>query len=119
MKVNLPLYLLTVLLIWIALDSQGQDLLIKRATTPIIIDGVMDEGAWEEADVADRFNQTFPYDSSEAIAASEVRMTYDDDYVYLIAIMHSLGPREYIIPSLKRDYLSRGFDSFTLIMDTY
>ena len=119
MKYNLSLYLLTILLICITLVSQGQDLLIKRATTAITIDGVMDEGAWKEADVADRFNQIFPYDSSEAIASTEVRMTYDDDFVYLIAIMHNLGPRKYITPSLRRDFRGRGFDSFTLILDTY
>ena len=119
MKINLPLYLLTVLLIWITIVSQGQDLLIKRATTAITIDGVMDEGAWKEADVADRFNQIFPYDSSEAIASTEVRMTYDDEFVYLIAIMHNLGPREYITPSLRRDFRGRGFDGFTLVLDTY
>ena len=101
------------------MEAQGQDLFIKRATTPITIDGVMDEASWEEADVADRFNQTFPYDSSEAIAATEVRMTYDDDFIYLIAIMHNLGPREYVTPSLKRDFRGRGFDGFTLVLDTY
>ncbi len=113
------LYMISVILIWSTMESKGQGLLIKRATTPITIDGVMDEGTWEEADVADRFNQFFPYDSSEAIAATEVRMTYDDDFVYVIAIMHNLGPREYVTPSLRRDFRGRGFDNFTLILDTY
>ena len=111
--------MISVMLIWSTMESKGQGLLIKRATAPITIDGVMDEGVWEEADVANRFNQIFPYDSSEAIASTEVRMTYDDDFVYVIAIMHNLGPREYITPSLRRDFRGRGFDSFTLILDTY
>jgi len=79
----------------------------------------MDEGAWVEADVADRFFQYFPYDSSEAIAPTEVRMTYDDDFIYVIAVMKSLGPREYVIPSLRRDYRGEAYDGFTVILDTY
>jgi hypothetical protein len=46
-------------------------------------------------------------------------MTYDDNFVYVIAIMHNLGPREYNTPSVRRDFLSRGFDSFSLVVDTY
>jgi hypothetical protein len=100
-------------------DLKGQDLHIKRATTPIVIDGIMDEGAWQEADVANHFHQYFPYDTSEAIAPTEVRMTYDDNFIYVIAIMKSLGPREYVIPSLQRDYRGEAYDGFTVILDTY
>ena len=101
------------------LNLYGQDLNIQRATTPIKIDAVMDEGAWKDAEVADRFNQLFPYDTSEAIAQTEVRMTYDDEYLYVIAIMHNLGPRDYVTPTLRRDYRGRAFDGFSLVLDTY
>ena len=103
----------------LATEVSAQELTIKRATTPIKIDAVMDEGAWEEADVADRFYQYFPYDSSEAIVPTEVRMTYDDDFIYVIAIMRNHGPREYVIPSLRRDYRGEAFDGFSVILDTY
>jgi hypothetical protein len=116
---KLSFFLLVLLLTGLVSDLKGQDLHIKRATTPIIIDGIMDEGAWAEADVADRFQQNFPHDSSEAIAPTEVRMTYDDDYIYLIAIMKNLGPRKYVIPSLRRDYRGEAYDGFTVILDTY
>ena len=119
MKINLLLSLLALLLTWFSSEVKGQDLSIKKASTPITIDGIMDEGAWEEADVADRFMQNFPYDSSEAVAPTEVRMTYDEDFVYLIAVMRNLGPREYVVPSLRRDYLGPAYDGFTLILDTY
>lgn len=99
--------------------TYGQDLFIKRVSTPIVIDGIMDEAAWKEADVADRFNQYFPYDSSEAVASTEVRMAYDDQFVYFLAIMHNQGPREYITPSLRRDYRGRAYDGFTVVLDTY
>jgi len=48
MKSNLLLSIITILLIGSILDLKGQDLLIKRASRPNTIDGVMDEGAWEK-----------------------------------------------------------------------
>ena len=79
----------------------------------------MDEAAWQEAEIADRFNQNFPYDSSEAVAPTEVRVTYDDQFLYVIAIMHNNGPRDYVIPSLRRDYRGEAYDGFTVVLDTY
>ncbi len=79
----------------------------------------MDEQAWIEADVADDFNQYFPFDTSLATAQTEVRMTYDDPKFVVIGIMHNLGPRDYVVRSLKRDFRGRGYDSFSVVLDTY
>lgn len=100
-------------------DLNGQALLIKRASTPITIDGIMDEGAWDEADIADGFNQIFPYDSSKALAPTDVRMTYDDDFVYVLAVMHSEFPHDVVVSSLRRDYRGDAYDGFTVVLDTY
>ena len=64
----------------------------------------MDDAAWQEADIADHFMQNFPYDSSEAIAQTEVRMAYDDDFIYVIAKLKNNGLRKYVTPSLRRDF---------------
>ena len=119
MSNKLILYFLVAFPLGLSSYLQAQDLTIKRASSEIILDGIMNEEAWKQADVADRFNQYFPYDTSLANAQTEVRMTYDDDYVYVIAVMHNLGPREYITPSLRRDFRGRGYDGFTVVLDTY
>ena len=111
------LYIL--ILIWTPLNGLSQHLKIKRAIDPVKIDAIMDEDSWAEADIADGFQQFFPFDSSKAVAATEVRMTYDDDYVYLIAKMYNLGPRKYITPSLRRDFRGEAYDGFSLVLDTY
>ena len=118
MKLKL-IYLLIIITLWPSLEVTAQDLKIIKASTPIFIDGIMDEGVWEEADVADGFNQYFPFDTTEAMAPTEVRMTYDDDNIYLIAIMRNLGPREYVVPSLRRDFRGEAYDNFSLVLDTY
>lgn len=98
---------------------QAQELSIKRATSPIKVDGVMEETAWTQATVTDRFHQYFPSDSIPAKAQTEVRLTYDDKYIYVIAKMHNLGPRKYVTPSLRRDFRGEANDVFTIVLDTY
>jgi hypothetical protein len=93
---------------------------IKKAASPINIDGVMNEAAWQEAEVADHFKQVFPFDSSYAKAQTEVRVTYDDHFIYVYAIMSNPdGARKYVTPSLRRDFRGPAFDGFTVTLDTY
>ena len=98
----------------------GQGLFIKKTSEPMNIDGLMDEKAWQEAEVADNFTQYFPFDSSLAIMKTEVRVTYDDENIYVFAKMLNLGKREnYVTPSLRRDFSGRAFDAFSIQLDTY
>ena len=97
----------------------AQDLEIRRAHSEIIVDGVMLEDSWRDAAVATDFHQYFPFDTSLAIAQTEVRMTYDDQYLYVMAIMYNLGPRDYVVSSLRRDFRGRAYDSFSVVLDTY
>ena len=119
MEVRLSFLSLFCAMMLTGLNLYPQDLHIKKAEGPITVDAIFDESSWQQAEVADKFNQFFPYDTSEAIAATEVRMTYDDEFLYVAAIMRNLGPRDYITPSLRRDFRGRGYDSFTLVLDTY
>ncbi|OJJ19867.1 hypothetical protein BKI52_15410 [marine bacterium AO1-C] len=98
---------------------QAQDLSIAKTTSPIKVDGVMDETAWAKAAVTDQFHQYFPSDSIAAKAQTEVRLVYDDKYIYVLAKMHNLGPRKYVTPSLRRDFRGEANDVFTVVLDTY
>ena len=100
--------------------ANGQDLVIKKITEPILIDGEMDERAWLEAEIADEFLQYFPFDSSLAIMKTEVRVMYDDVNIYIFAKMMSPSKRDkYVTPSLRRDYRGRAFDGISVQLDTY
>ncbi len=118
----MTIFRLTVVIYIISFSSFAQSPLslnIKKATNPITLDGKMEEADWELADVADHFKQYFPFDSSYAKAQTEVRMTYDDRFIYVFAIMHNLGPRKYVTPSLRRDFRGEANDGFSIVLDTY
>jgi hypothetical protein len=99
--------------------SLSQGILIKKATSPIELDGILDEVDWQVADVANNFWQFFPSDTSLAMAQTEVRLTYDDRFLYISARVNSLGPRNYVTPSLRRDFRGEGNDGISVVIDPF
>lgn len=86
------------------LDRQKKYALeIRQTKLPVVIDGVLDDPAWDETAVADSFWMSFPVDDRlvEPKYQTLVRMTYDDQFLYVSAICKGPGP--YVIQTLKRD----------------
>ncbi|WP_114751901.1 DUF5916 domain-containing protein [Pleomorphovibrio marinus] len=92
---------------------------IKKATSPIEIDGVLDEPAWLEADVAKEFYMILPMDTSYSQVETEVRMTYDEENLYIIVVNHHAVPGPYYVESLRRDFAFGKNDNFLLFMDPF
>ena len=59
---------------------------IHHTSGPILIDGVLDEPSWKEAEVARNFFMILPMDTSLANVRTEVRIMYSDKYIYLSAV---------------------------------
>ena len=91
---------------------------IKKTAEKIVLDGQLNEACWAESDVAKDFWMSFPTDGVQVPKEiqTEVRMTYDDNFIYFGAICY--GPNDYIIPTLRRDSreLWRG-DIFGVFID--
>jgi len=73
----------------------------NRATSPIVIDGALDEAVWQESDLATDFYQKTPYYAPAADPRTEVRFTYDDTYLYMAARCEQKS--DIVIQTLKRD----------------
>lgn len=117
----MPKILFTLLALCLGLHCvNSQDLTIKRATGPIRIDGILDEKAWMSADSAFDFQQFFPYDTSLAVSQTVARVLYDDQYIYVLGVMQNRLPdREYVTPSLRRDFRGEANDSFSILIDAF
>ncbi|MEL6923460.1 MAG: DUF5916 domain-containing protein [Bacteroidota bacterium] len=98
--------------------QQDYQIRIAKTSETITIDGVPSETVWSTADVATDFWYSFPTDDkrAEEEIRTEVRMTYDDQFIYLTAKCYQ--PNPYIIQTLKRDARTfwRG-EAFALILD--
>ncbi|NVK50454.1 MAG: carbohydrate binding family 9 domain-containing protein [Cyclobacteriaceae bacterium] len=97
----------------------AQDISFKRVENPIEIDGVIEE-AWNMADSAYNWMQYFPFDSSLAVNQSVAKVLFDDKNIYVLGILYSENKeKEYVTPSLRRDFRGAANDNFTVIFDTF
>tara|TARA_R110002124_G_scaffold57700_5_gene161340 strand:+ start:9913 stop:12090 length:2178 start_codon:yes stop_codon:yes gene_type:complete len=121
MRKSIVLLLVTLLAIPGMAQKINEDyrLNIKRASSPVLIDGIVDEQAWADADVAKDFFMILPMDTSYADVKTEVMMTYDDKQIYLLVINHHGEEGPYYVESLRRDFAFGKNDNFLLFMDPF
>jgi hypothetical protein len=100
-------------------DGISQPLRVFKTDEQINIDGILDENVWQSAALADNFVQYFPSDTSAAIHQTEVRITYEDQYIYIAAKMYRNGSQKYVTPSLRRDFRGPTNDVLAVTFDTY
>lgn len=93
-------------------------LTLKRTSEEMVLDGVLAEAAWFQSPPARDFWQNFPADTSLAEGRTEIFMTYDEQFLYVGVKCHSLT-RDYVIPSLRRDYSYFGNDNISILFDTF
>ncbi len=92
---------------------------IHRATSPIKIDGIGNEKAWQDAQAANDFFMVLPMDTSKAKVNTDVRMAYDEENLYLLAICYKRLDGPNMVESLRRDFSFGKNDNFLLFMDTF
>ncbi|MEO9891180.1 DUF5916 domain-containing protein [Aurantibacter sp.] len=92
---------------------------IKKSNHTLLIDGVGDDLAWHNADVAKNFFMVLPMDDGPANEKTEIRMTYDDKNLYLLATFYHDKKGNYTVESLRRDFTFGKNDNFLLFMDPF
>ena len=95
--------------------KQQYQLHIHKTSHKIIIDGELNEEAWQKTDTAKNFWLKFPQDNVKANHITEVRVTYDDNFLYIGAVIYDSLPL--IGQSLKRDSRIRESDGLGVILD--
>ena len=91
---------------------------VKYISETIVLDGALDDPIWEIAESANTFQQYFPSDSIPAKEQSEIKMLYDDKNLYIGIRINAIG-KNYVIPSLERDFRAGGNDNISLLFDTF
>jgi hypothetical protein len=76
----------------LAQGSADKTTRIVRATTSPVIDGKPDEAVWQTAALIDDFHQVRPSDGGQPSERTEVRLLYDDDYLYIGARLYDSEP---------------------------
>ena len=87
-------------------------------TNPIILDGILDEDIWQTGDVATNLWQFFPTDTAKATYQTEVRIAFDDEFLY-VAIRAEAENGDFVVSSLQRDFSGTRNDNVAIFFDTF
>ncbi len=116
--------LLLFLLVYFSAESQkineAFQFHIKSTNSKIIIDGNLDDEAWKSTDVAKDFWLRIPVDTIHAKNQTEVRLTYDDTYLYVSAICYKVNDgKGATVESMKRDYSISSNECFQVVIEPF
>ncbi|OWP63875.1 hypothetical protein CDA63_06590 [Hymenobacter amundsenii] len=102
----------------IAAPAPKRQFQATRISEAIKIDGDLDEAAWREAPIATQFVETRPTPGRPEKHPTEVRLLYDNDALYIGAVMHDVSPDSIFRELSQRDDLGNT-DYFAVFLDTY
>ncbi len=83
------------------------------------IDGVLDEDVWTRAEPATGFIQADPLEGQPATEATEVRIAFDADYLYIGAFCHDTDPAGIVVNQIRKDFTGNDQDTFEVLLDTF
>ena len=91
---------------------------VTRISGPVKLDGLSIEPAWQTVKPLPVIMQEPNYGKNPS-EKTEVRIAYDDDYLYVAARCYDHDPSKIQAPSKKRDEMSLNNDWFGIIIDTF
>ena len=92
-----------------------------KLTSPIALDGKLDEEVWRTAPVATDFRQSQPDEGQPATQKTEVRFAYDDEAIYVGARMFDTeGGKGVHTRLMRRDAMTESdSDILQVVFDAY
>ncbi len=88
----------------------------KKTSSPIKIDGKLDDPAWQNADTTGQFWLKWPMDGRPANAQTKVQCAYNEQFLYIAATCYQ-DSGKYILQSLKRDVGYWESDGIAVVLD--
>jgi len=91
---------------------------IKRLSSTVEFDGIPNDAAWESLDL---FPMTMhrPNFGNQASEESDVRVGYDDEYLWIGASLYMKDASRIYAATKKRDEMLFDYDAFGIMLDSY
>ncbi len=90
-----------------------------RVAEALTVSNWRDPLVWGEAEVITNFIQSEPLEGSSASQRTEVRVSFDDQTVYIGAWLYDTEPDQIVVGEQRRDARLNRFDAFLVVLDTY
>lgn len=91
---------------------------IAKINGKIEIDGKVDEAEWLTIDPLP-LTMHWPSFKSEITEPTDIRVAYDDEYIYISAICYDSEPSKIQTPTFRRDDWNEKTEQITILLDTY
>lgn len=116
---KLPVYIVLFLFINPVIAQEiNNPLIIQRLNGDVKIDGIVNDQAWQEIEPLP-LTMHWPNYKGQITEESEIRIAYDDQYLYLSAICYDSSPEDIQDISFARDEISQKLDAVVLMLDPY
>jgi len=117
------LYLPVLLIIFLSISGREayaqKSVKASRISTDVIIDGSLNEEAWQLADSAVDFIQMEPAKGERATERTMAYIVYDDERIYFGIHCYHEDPSTIVADNQTRDQLSKSDDIVAVVLDTY
>ena len=100
-------------------DGDRKSFKISRAATAPVIDGSLDDAVWADAAFVDDFHQTAPTDGAVPSEMTVVRVTYDDEFLYIAAEMRDSNPSGIRATQMIQGKMFFSDDRFYVMLDSF
>lgn len=92
----------------------------RKSSVRLTIDGRLNEEDWKKADSVSKFFQLQPKQGEDANPDTQVKILYDDNFLYVAAFCYdSLGKKAIRVPDLRRDFDFYTNDIFGISLDPF
>lgn len=90
-----------------------------RVDSAPVIDGIMDEAVWQQANVVTDFHQTRPGDGAAPSEPTELYVVYTEDALYIAARMYDSEPELIAAPTIRHGQGLGADDRLVVILDPF
>lgn len=116
---NLKVLSLLSLLILSSINLTAQkSMVMTKISEPIVIDGKVDEAIWNKVPLLG-VSQKVPNAGAPPTQLTELRLAYDNEYLYLSGRMFDNEPEKMVMNSKKRDDFSENTEWMGFLIDSY
>ncbi|MCI5106207.1 MAG: carbohydrate binding family 9 domain-containing protein [Pseudomonadales bacterium] len=111
-----------------AQDNEGEERIVTnaprsfeavRVDTAPVIDGIIDEAVWQQAEMITDFHQTSPGDGDPTSEPTELYVVYTDQALYIAARMYDSDPELISAPTIRHGQGLPFDDRLVVILDPF
>jgi hypothetical protein len=99
--------------------DEAPQAMISRSTSPITIDGVLDEPDWKAATPIGEIRQREPHQGENASESTEVKLLYDSQNLYIGVMCFDRDPTHIIGTQMSRDADLSADDRIEILVDSF